>query len=119
MEELQVLGVVSGSGEDARVAYVNAHVQATDELLALTAPLPPAQVLRLAAKCEEKRCTHFDGTDCRLAARIVASLAPGQREAAALRYPSDLPLAHSLLSVPADRHQRGKPQRQDGGSRIG
>jgi hypothetical protein len=23
-----------------------------------------------------ERCTHFDGTDCRLAARIVASLAP-------------------------------------------
>jgi hypothetical protein len=76
MQDLQVLGVVSGSGKDARLAYVNAHVPATDELLALTAPLPPAQVLRLAAKCEEKRCTHFDGTDCKLAARIVASLAP-------------------------------------------
>ncbi|MBV8851533.1 MAG: hypothetical protein JOZ16_18315 [Methylobacteriaceae bacterium] len=76
MPELQVLGVVSGSGGDARVAYVNAHVPATDELLASTAPLPPAQVLRLAAKCEEKRCTHFDGVDCRLASRIVASLAP-------------------------------------------
>jgi hypothetical protein len=76
MQDLQVLGVVSGSGEDARLAYVNAHLPATDELLALTAPLPPAQVLRLAAKCEEKRCTHFDGTDCKLAARIVASLAP-------------------------------------------
>jgi hypothetical protein len=76
MQDLQVLGVVSGSGEDARLAYVNAHVPATDELLALTAPLPPAQVVRLAAKCEEKRCTHFDGTDCKLAARIVASLAP-------------------------------------------
>jgi hypothetical protein len=76
MQDLQVLGVVSGSGEDARLAYVNAHVPATDELLALTAPVPPAQVLRLAAKCEEKRCTHFDGTDCKLAARIVASLAP-------------------------------------------
>jgi hypothetical protein len=76
MQDLQVLGVVSGSGEDARLAYVNAHVPATDELLALTAPLPPAQVLRLAAECEEKRCTHFDGADCKLAARIVASLAP-------------------------------------------
>ncbi|MEA2833386.1 MAG: hypothetical protein QOG66_1588, partial [Methylobacteriaceae bacterium] len=34
MQDLQVLGVVSGSGEDARLAYVNAHVPATDELLA-------------------------------------------------------------------------------------
>jgi hypothetical protein len=76
MEDLQVLGVVSGSGEDARVSYVNAHVPATEDVLAMTAPLPPAQVLRLAAKCEEKRCTHFDGTDCRLASRIVAALAP-------------------------------------------
>lgn len=76
MDELQVLGVVSGSGEDARVAYVNSEVVATEELLASTAPLPPAQVLRLAAKCEEKRCTHFDGTHCKLAARIVAALAP-------------------------------------------
>jgi hypothetical protein len=76
MEELQVLGVVSGAGEDARVAYLNAHVPATEDVLGLTAPLPPAQVLRLAAKCEEKRCTHFDGSDCKLAARIVASLEP-------------------------------------------
>jgi hypothetical protein len=76
MQDLQVLGVVSGSGDKARVAYVNAHVAAGDELLASTVPLPPSQVLRLAAKCEEKRCTHFDGTDCRLASRIVASLAP-------------------------------------------
>jgi hypothetical protein len=76
MEDLQVLGVVSGWGEDARVAYVNTYVPAGDDVLASTAPLPPAQVLRLAAKCEEKRCTHFDGADCKLASRIVASLAP-------------------------------------------
>jgi hypothetical protein len=30
-----------------------------------------AQVLRIAAPCQEKACCHFDGTDCRLATRLV------------------------------------------------
>ena len=73
-----MLGVVSGSGEDARVAYAtpmsrDGRVARPDRALAAGA------MLRLAAKCEEKRCTHFDGTDGRLAARISSLAAVSQK----------------------------------------
>jgi hypothetical protein len=74
MAEPQVLGVVSGSAEAPRVAYLNAHVPATPEILAMAGPVEPTRVLRLAARCEETKCTHFDGARCQLAARIVAML---------------------------------------------
>jgi hypothetical protein len=51
--------------------YVNRHVPASAEVLAMAAPLNPTEVFRLAAICEEHKCPHFDGADCRLASRIV------------------------------------------------
>ncbi|HEV2202029.1 MAG TPA: hypothetical protein VGR73_19590 [Bryobacteraceae bacterium] len=47
---------------------------ATPEVLAMAAPLKPTEVFRLAATCAEHQCPHFDGADCRLAARIVQIL---------------------------------------------
>ncbi len=57
-------------------AYLDRSVEATPEVLAMAAPAPPTEVLRMAATCEESRCVHFDGEDCRLATRIVALLPP-------------------------------------------
>jgi hypothetical protein len=74
MAEVQVLGVVSGSAEEPRISYLNEYVRASPELLQRAAPVAPTEVLRLAARCEERRCTHFDGERCQLAARIVAML---------------------------------------------
>jgi len=70
MREPRVLGVVRG-GE---TSYLTEHVPLTDDLLALTEPIGPSRVLRIAARCEENACTHFDGVNCRLAARIVQLL---------------------------------------------
>ena len=42
--------------------------------LELAAPLDVSQVFRLSARCEEKKCTHFDGIDCQLAVRIAKML---------------------------------------------
>ena len=53
------------------MAWIEKPVPVTSELLALTAPVPPTQVLRIAAPCQEKACCHFNGTDCRLATRLV------------------------------------------------
>jgi hypothetical protein len=64
-------GVISGSAENPRVAWIERPVPVTSELLALTSPVAPTQVLRIAAPCQEKACCHFDGTDCRLATRLV------------------------------------------------
>jgi hypothetical protein len=37
----------------------------------MTAPVPPTQVFRFTAPCQEGACSHFDGHDCRLATRLV------------------------------------------------
>ena len=76
MADVRVLGVVSGEADAPRLAYVNEKVAATPELLAEAAPLKPGEVFRLAARCEESRCTHFDGARCQLAVRIVNALPP-------------------------------------------
>ena len=64
-------GVITGSAKNPRVAWIERPVPVTSELLALTSPVAPTQVLRIAAPCQEKACCHFDGTDCRLATRLV------------------------------------------------
>lgn len=74
MEGARVLGVIGGSEEATQVAYLNGHVPVTDELLATAAPLKPTEVFRFAARCEEKKCRHFDGSHCQLATRIVQIL---------------------------------------------
>lgn len=71
-----VIGVVLGTRAAPRVAYVEAPIPVTPEIVARTAPVPPNQVLRTAATCAERACHHFDGKDCTLAARIVARLDP-------------------------------------------
>ncbi|WP_128292836.1 hypothetical protein [Afifella aestuarii] len=76
MPEAEVIGVQLSQEGVARTAYLNAHLPVTKDLLEQTAPLPPTQVLRFAARCEEARCRHFDGSDCRLARRIVGGLSP-------------------------------------------
>jgi hypothetical protein len=64
-------GVISGTADEPRVAWLERPVPVTDDLLALTGPVPPTQVLRFAAPCQESACCHFDGKDCQLATRLV------------------------------------------------
>jgi hypothetical protein len=74
MADAQILGVVSGGAEEPRIAYLRDVVPATPEILDMAAPVAPTEVFRLAARCEEAKCTHFDGERCQLAVRIVAML---------------------------------------------
>jgi hypothetical protein len=74
MGDVQVLGVISRDAEEPRLAYLDEKMPATPATLELAAPLDVAQVFRLSARCEEKKCTHFDGTDCQLAVRIAKFL---------------------------------------------
>lgn len=71
MAGAMAFGVVGGSAETPRVAWIERPVPVTADLLALTGPLPATQVLRIAAPCQESACCHFDGRDCRLATRLV------------------------------------------------
>jgi hypothetical protein len=74
MGDVQVLGVVSRDAEEPRLAYLGESVAPTPEMLELAAPLAVSQVFRLSARCEESKCTHFDGTRCQLAVRIAKLL---------------------------------------------
>lgn len=64
-------GVIGGTAEEPRVSWIEKPVPVTGDLLALTGEVPPTQVLRIAAPCQENACCHFDGTDCRLATKLV------------------------------------------------
>ncbi len=75
MADAHVLGVVEPTPAGPRIAYLNERIPAAAEILAHAAPMPAGSIFRLAATCESARCTHFDGTHCRLASRIVGSLA--------------------------------------------
>ena len=74
MKELQLIGVVTFDEGAPRIAYLNETVPMTNDLLASAAPAEPREVFRMAAHCEERRCTHFDGVNCQLATRIVQIL---------------------------------------------
>ncbi len=67
-------GVVGGTPAAPRLAHLARTLPVTDELLKLSDPVKPTEVFRFAAPCAGNACQHFDGTDCRLATRIVQIL---------------------------------------------
>ncbi len=68
-----VFGVVGGTAEEPHLIHIEPR-PVTDAVLALAQPVHPTEVYRFAAPCAENACQHFDGANCRLASRIVASL---------------------------------------------
>ena len=74
MNQCRVLGVVQRDGPTPMLQYLSQDLPATSEVLEMSAPLKPTEVFRLAATCAEGKCPHFDGSDCRLATRIVQIL---------------------------------------------
>jgi hypothetical protein len=73
----EVFGVLTGSAtEGFRIGYLTEALPATVELLAAAAPAKPTEVFRAASPCMERRCKHFDGRDCGLAARVASMLDP-------------------------------------------
>lgn len=74
MGDVQILGVIFRDSDKPQLAYLDEAMPATPETLELAKPLEPSQVFRLSARCEEKKCTHFDGVDCQLAVRIAKML---------------------------------------------
>lgn len=71
-----IFGVVGGTAQEPRVGYLAEPLPATAERLALSAPVVPTEIFRLAAPCAGSACQHFDGATCRLAARTAELLRP-------------------------------------------
>src|ERR1700722_17095894 len=76
MEGCRILGVVQRDGPAPVPELLKVCPPTTKVFLARAAPLKPPEVFRLAATCAEHRCPHFDGADCRLAARVAKMLPP-------------------------------------------
>lgn len=74
MQDARVLGLLTGSAEEPRVAYLPPGVGIDVELAKSLLPLAPTQAFRFAAKCESSRCVHFGDGRCSLAERIVQQL---------------------------------------------
>lgn len=74
MKGARVFGVLSGTPEDPRTAYLAPGVTIDSSVTDRLAVLEPTRVFRFAAKCEESRCAHFAGNRCSLADRIVGQL---------------------------------------------
>ncbi len=64
-------GVVGGKVGERRVGYLEGRVPVSDELLAMSGSVKPTEVFRFGAACEGSRCSHYDGSDCRLVTKIV------------------------------------------------
>ena len=71
MESSVVFGVIGGTTAEPRVGYLVESQPVTDELLSRAGQFAPTEIFRFAAACAGEACVHFDGTDCRLASRIV------------------------------------------------
>ena len=71
-----IIGVVTGTVEERRIGYLKEPQPVTDETLALTGPVEPTQVFRIASPCMGGGCKHFAGGACSLVKRVVASLDP-------------------------------------------
>jgi hypothetical protein len=69
-----IFGLVVGTPAEPHVVHLDRVKQIPQELLDLDSPVKPAEIFRIAATCIENSCVHFDGSNCRLTARIVDGL---------------------------------------------
>ena len=74
MPGARVFGLVLGTPEMAQTAYLDQVRPATPEMLALSGPVQPNEIFRIAAPCAGHGCQHFDGSNCQLAQRVVQIL---------------------------------------------
>lgn len=74
LENSKVFGIVLGTVEAPHVNYLNQPQPVTDELVALSDSVTPAEVFRITSPCLAKGCNNFDGQNCRLATRIIENL---------------------------------------------
>jgi hypothetical protein len=112
-----LFGVVGGSADDALVGYLKEPLAPTPDVLARAGPLEPTAVFRFAAPCAESACAHFDGADCRLAAKVVDLLPPVVAVLPPCSVRRGVPVVAAggtsgVPAVPDDRHRDVEPLRR-------
>jgi len=71
MDGSVVIGVVGGTVGEPVVRYLREPLAVTPEVLDLTSPVSPQEVLRFAAPCATSDCIHYDGAHCQLGKRAA------------------------------------------------
>jgi hypothetical protein len=69
-----IIGVVHGTAEAPALSFLDEPIPVTDEVLALSHPVTPTEVFRIAAPCMCSGCVHYTSGVCRLASRVVKAL---------------------------------------------
>jgi hypothetical protein len=69
-----IFGVISGENGVSEVKFLPEQLAVTPELLSMCAPVSPTEVFRFAAPCQQNKCLHFDGQECRLTNNLVQIL---------------------------------------------
>jgi len=67
---------IVGAGADGKAGYLDRAKPVDETVLALTAPLDPANIYRVTVPCAEVACMHFEGGRCQIAARMIEHLVP-------------------------------------------
>ena len=76
MHEARIFGVLSGTVEMPRVAYLKQAAVIPAGALPETGGLDPVEVFRFAARCEEGRCGQYADGRCSLGKRLLDALEP-------------------------------------------
>ena len=63
--------VVAGTRDQPRLIHISPALPVTEQLLALSGPVTPAEVFRFAAPCLGGGCVHFGDNLCQLVGNIV------------------------------------------------
>ncbi len=71
MPGARVIGVVRHDHETPEVDYLEEPLEVTPELLEMAAPLPPTEIFRFAANCQQGACAHWAESECSLVERMV------------------------------------------------
>ena len=76
MAQARVIGVVSGSAEAPRIAYLKAEAVFDAADVPLLQGINPVEAFRFAARCEEGRCVQYEDGRCSLGQRLVDGVDP-------------------------------------------
>ena len=69
-----VIGIVVGTATEPHFEHLAKPLPVTEDLLAFSKPVTPAEVFRFAAPCINHSCAQYSGSRCQLAEKVVKLL---------------------------------------------
>ena len=76
MEGARPFGVISGTPKETRIAFFKKSALDAFDWRGQFGTSDATRLFRFGARCDESKCGHFDGSRCKLGARVKAGLQP-------------------------------------------